>query len=71
MIELIITILINLGFNFNSTNNITINNDAANQIRSDIKFESLGGEQELSRCVTISNSNLDEIVITDDDNPRN
>ena len=71
MIELIITILLGLGININSINNLTINNSEAEIIRSSRDFEALGGEKELTRCVTIGDKNFDDIVITDDDNPKN
>lgn len=71
MIELIITILLSLGVNINSTNHFTISNDEANSIRSESNFEALGGEREFSQHVTISTDDPNEIVITDDDNPRN
>ena len=69
MLEIIIAILMNLGFNFNSSNHFTISANVAEKIKNSSEYQSRGGDSEFNKFVTVSNQDLDDIVVTDDDNP--
>jgi len=53
MLELIIAILLSMGLNFtNPSDALSHSPEAISKVRADIKFNDLGGENELSKYIT-------------------
>jgi hypothetical protein len=69
MLQLILMVLLNLGFKIDSAHHITMNSYNANEIKSNRDYISSGGDYEFNTYVSVDDKLVDDIVITDDDNP--
>lgn len=71
MYELIITILLNCGYNVGEAQHFTMSYNVVEKIQSSPDYRNAGGDREFFHYVDIYQGDLEDIVITDDDNPKN
>lgn len=73
MLELIIALLLSLGIHLDDKSNISnLSKDASDAIKSDSRFDELGGEAALNSFLKgneIGSKSEDDIVVTVDPNP--
>jgi hypothetical protein len=69
MLELIIAILISLGFNVESESSFSLDNKTIDIIKQSEQYKDAGGDEALANYVTVTEPVNDGIVVTDDDNP--
>ena len=69
MLNLIVVVLLNLGFNVEGGKHFTMNSYNAQHVRHFPEYDKDGGDEVFLNLVTIDNYLPDDIIIVDDDMP--
>ena len=68
MLELLISLLLMMGFNVNGTH-FTMNSNNAEKIKSTVEYKLCNCDGEFVRYVTIDDKLSDDVVVVDDPEP--